>query len=601
MKRLALALTLAVLLISSCGIHKKIEFLKANPAQTQLAIGKDDPPPEIPILKEYRDTLEFIGPDGRKVTIMNAVKDENGEMVANDIIDAAVVVARFRNVAERHGSVDLRFDIIVPSSMLDDRWQIRLNPMLTAMGSDMPLDSILITGSEFRRLQLKGYQRYERFIESINTDSMAFVNLREYEIFLRRAYPFGVSDDEALEHYTNSLRVKINEWKKENIGLAFSSLVKMPFIKEGIRLDTIVTAQDGKVIYTYSQHLDVPQGLTKADISMSGAIYDRASKVLEIPPSEPITFYISSLGTLLEDTERYLIKVVERRAEANSVCWIDFAQGSAEIDTAMGRNASEIGRIQANLASLMEDEEYDVDSLVVTASCSPEGSYNYNETLARRRSESIAAYFREMTSLQIKARSIPENWEMLSKAVIDDSRISSSGKEEIMAALLEPLPDKREEALSRISDYEYLRSEIYPFLRTVEFDFYLHRKGMVKDTMLTQEPDTVYRNGLRAIREKDYQRAVTLLRPYRDINSAIAFCLMDYNASAMDVLEDLEATDKVEYMKAVISSRLGDDASAAQHYLNACTMNPSFVHRGNLDPEISRLIQKYDLTNKLLL
>ena len=59
-----------------------------------------------------RDTIRVTGPDGREVYIMNAVLDEEtGEMVATERLDAAVVTARFSNVAERGGKVDLKFRI----------------------------------------------------------------------------------------------------------------------------------------------------------------------------------------------------------------------------------------------------------------------------------------------------------------------------------------------------------------------------------------------------------------------------------------------------------------------------------------------------------
>ena len=47
-----------------------------------------------------------------EVLIMDAVKDdESGEMVITDRIKAVVVEAKFRNVAERNGFVDIAFDI----------------------------------------------------------------------------------------------------------------------------------------------------------------------------------------------------------------------------------------------------------------------------------------------------------------------------------------------------------------------------------------------------------------------------------------------------------------------------------------------------------
>jgi hypothetical protein len=101
--------------------------------------------------------------------------------------------------------------------------------------------------------------------------------------------------------------------------------------------------------------------------------------------------------------------------------------------------------------------------------------------------------------------------------------------------------------------------------------------------------------GIDAIKERDYKTAVTLLRPYKDYNTAVAYCAMDYNASAMEILRDLPRTEQVEYMLAILYSREGDDQNAVQHYMNAVHLNRSYIFRGNLDPEISVLIKKYGL------
>ena len=54
-------------------------------------------------------------------------------------------------------------------------------------------------------------------------------------------------------------------------------------------------------------------------------------------------------------------------------------------------------------------------------------------------------------------------------------------------------------------------------------------------------------------------------------------------------------TDKVLYLLAILYSRRGDDRKAVESYLKACRLNPAFVHRGNLDPEIAGLIRRYGL------
>ena len=55
---------------------------------------------------------------------------------------------------------------------------------------------------------------------------------------------------------------------------------------------------------------------------------------------------------------------------------------------------------------------------------------------------------------------------------------------------------------------------------------------------------------------------------------------------------------RLEVLMNLLYSRMGEYRTAADHYLTACSMNPSFVHRGNLDPEISALIEMFGLNRE---
>ena len=327
----------------------------------------------------------------------------------------------------------------------------------------------------------------------------------------------------------------------------------------------------------------------------------------------------------MDGTPRYKKQIISRRVEANTACYIDFEQGSDVILEDLSNNRFEMSRIKRNLGSLIENKDFDLDSIVVTASCSPEGSLAHNTRLSQRRSESVSRYFSQFiqayrdslheemlehiyfdgaedpretqTDIKFISRSNPENWRMLDVLVADsDSLLADQKRDYADICRIEDL-DARENELSKRPYYRFMREILYPRLRTVKFDFHLHRKGMVKDTLQTTVLDEEYMAGVHAIRERDYETAIRILRPYKDYNAAVAFCAMDYNASALDILEALPETDQVHYLLAVIYGRQGRDEEAVEHYLKACRMTPSYIHRGNLDPEISELIKRYNLTN----
>jgi tetratricopeptide (TPR) repeat protein len=192
-------------------------------------------------------------------------------------------------------------------------------------------------------------------------------------------------------------------------------------------------------------------------------------------------------------------------------------------------------------------------------------------------------------------RSNGENWKMLDRLVERDTTLTDDQKESYRNLSSQPDIDTRERAMQGKSYYRHLREHLYPRLRTVRFDFHLHRKGMVKDTVHTTVLDTAYMNGVQAIRDRDYDRALTSLRSYNDYNTAIAYLCMDYNASALQILEKLEKNAQVNYMLAVLYSRRGDEQKAVECYVRSCSQDPTYIHRGNLDPEISVLIRRYGL------
>ena len=648
MKRSILHL-LAALALAGCSPLSHVRQLREGQVTAQLILGQEEPLPELDLGKPlHRDTLVVKDPEGNPVLIMKAVKDENGEMVATDVLEAARVTARFRNVAERHGKIDLKFDIVVPGKMQDSKWQLRFYPDMFVQEDSLRLESVYITGADYRKAQLRGYQQYDRFIRSIITDTTLFVDMRNLELFLKRNIPqlyqlkcdttvvsdeqflshFGVSEQQAIDHYTDMFARRRNEYRKSRSGRMYAKYVKVPIEKEGLRLDTVLQSVNGDFIYQYTQTITTRPRLRKVDIVLSGDVYESDRRIYSMKRSSPLTFYISSLSAFTDETERYLTSIHERRASANTACYVDFAQGRSDIDLSLGNNRKEMGRIRDNITELLENRQFDLDSIVIAASASPEGALSANISLSQRRAAAVADFFDAYVrhyrdslrrnsfsvtvgedgsqqtirgqngSIPFRSRSNGENWEMLSLLVDQDTLLSAQARTSYSRHLAVLDPDLRENALQREPYYTYLREKLYPRLRTVKFDFFLHRKGMIKDTVHTTELDTVYMKGVAALKERDYKQALEFLRPYRDYNTAIAYVSLDFNASAMDILKDLERTPQVNYMLAVVHARNGDDQAAVQCYLDACEADRSFVFRGNLDPEISALVKRYGLDKR---
>lgn len=648
-----LILFFGVMLVAvGCGIlpKNKIGRIQDGSVAASLALSRNEIEEERKIIAiPKKDTIRVKDDDGRELILMNAVQDESGEMVAHDVINAAVITARFRNVAERHGYIDLKFEIVVPKDMQDYKWQLRFHPEMYILEDSTRLESVLVTGDLYRKAQLRGYEQYEKYLQSIINGS--FVDERSLKIFIARHVPelykfatdtsyvsdmefetaFGVSQREIIDHYTDKWRKGLNDMKRARKDYMFDRYVKVPIQTENIRLDTVMRSINGDFVYNYVQTIKTRPKLRKADIVLWGEIYESDRRLYLMPRTEPLTFYISSMSTLLDPKEKYITKTIYRKAAANTNSYIDFQQGRSNVDVNLGENAKELSRIHKNIFDILGNTKFNVDSIVVVASASPEGAVAKNNSLSAERAASVAAYFKQevdayrdsirreggfmvsvgdggrervgrlkvnVSDIHFNSRSAGENWDMLASLVDRDSTITQEQKQGFLKFFEIHDLDAREAALQKEPYYRYLRESVYPKLRTVRLDFYLSRKNMQKDEIETTELDTVYMKGVQLLRDRDYKEALEYLRDYKDYNTAICYVSLDYNASAMSILQDLEKTPAVNYMLAVLYARNNDDQKAVQHFLDACREDHSYVFRGNLDPEIHILIERYGLNKQ---
>ncbi len=634
--------------VLSCGGPAKVNDIKQRNLSASLNLPEESDVPELEYWQAKRDTIVVQDESGRDVLIMKAIRDdETGEMVANDVLQAAIVTARFRNVPERRGKVDLQFQITVPKDLQDSKWQLRFFPDMFILEDSIRLEPVVITGKDYRKAQLKGYQQYERFLSKIVTDTTKFVDVKQLEIFLERNLPdvyafktnnedvtdevfysyFGVTQQQAIDYYTDKFASRRNKKRIRDREKMFRKYVKAPIVSEGIRLDTVMQNIDGDFVYNYVQTINTRKKLRKVDIKLSGDIYEQDRKVYTVPRSEPLTFYISSLSTFTDLSEHYLKRVIERRAQANASYRIEFARGRSDIQLDLADNYEQIGFVKDNLTDLLNNEVFDLDSIVVVANASPEGSWSVNGQLSKRRGDAVVRYFEDFMKdyrkqltreggfsvdeeghiitpkwnvphIRFVTRSVPENWDLLDRMVREDVRLTEDQKERYFSHADIRDKDQREARMKGDDYYSFVADSLYPRLRVVDFAFHLVRKGMTKDTVQTTELDTRYMEGVELLKDMEYEEAVKILGPYQDYNAAVAYMAAERNASALLILENLERTAQVDYLLAILYSRTGKEQQAVQCYMDACRKEPSFVHRGNLDPEISALIKLYGLNRQ---
>lgn len=330
-------------------------------------------------------------------------------------------------------------------------------------------------------------------------------------------------------------------------------------------------------------------------LTLHGAVVALDGSRYDLPPLDTLRYHISSMLSFADTTTRYMTKIIEKYAVVNDRNYLSFRVNDTRIIDTLGDNAAQIARIESLMEDLIEQREFHVDSIVLTASASPEGGYAQNERLARGRAaalkQRLGRRFGRQVDTLLCVRWVAEDWDELARLIAADGTIA---ERDAILSLLRTVGnlDRREAELRRRFPKQYrdIRERLYPLLRAVNFKYDLRRVGMVKDTIHTTAPDTLYARGVELLNEREYNGALRILRPYEDRNTAVAMLSLGHDEQAYEVLCRLKEEATVEYLKAVACARMGRVEEGKAAFRRACELQPNFEYRGNLDPEIRELI-----------
>ena len=496
-----------------------------------------------PALKIERDSNRFY--------LVPTEVQENGERIMAMQIQEVTIRATTRTLPERLGKVTIDFVIDMPRQLQGTCRSIAVIPYLHKYGEAHPLQDITIRGGLFSRVQDRDYWQYNKYLHVFNPSEIG-------------------------------------------AGRAFARFVKYPY-SEGSRLDSIVQ-HPGHISYYYSQEVPTDETSKTMLVTLQGWVMALDESYYKLPPSDTLTYHVSSMLSFADTTTRYKIKIIEKYAAVQDRNYIQFRLNDTHVLDSLGRNAAELDKIRTRMAGLIGQREFFVDSIVLTASASPEGRYARNSTLAQGRAHALKGYLRKCIGPQVdtlmQIRWIAEDWHELTTRIRSDENLQH--RAEILKLIdTDSDPDRRERTIRELypQDYQYLKESVYPSLRAVTMRYDLRRVGMVKDTIHTREVDTAYMRGINLLQKRKYAKALYILNDYRDRNTVITLLSLGYDAQALEMLNGLERSHTTEYLKAVACARLGRKTEGREHFLKACELDERMLFRGNLDPEIAELLK----------
>ena len=530
-----------------CSVAGRLQRQQATARLAQLTRAErqerqQDSRPQV--VKLQRDSNTFY------LAPVDTLAD--GERVMALQIEQVTVVAKMRSIPERNGRVVLDFIVTLPKQLLGKSRSVVITPILHKPDESVALEDLVIRGGRFSLLQERDYWQYETYVERFRPDTVG-----------REA--------------------------------AFNRFVKFPY-PEDVRLDSLVEGRS-TVTYYYSQEVKTDETSKKMLVTLQGQVLAVDDSAYCLPPSDTLSYVVSSMISFVDTVPRYRIKVIDKFVTVEDRNYIQFFVGDTRVVDTLGDNRRQLDKITGLMRQIVEQQEFYVDTITLTAASSPEGDYAFNDRLSPGRAAALKRYlvrrYGKSIDTMLIVRWAAEDWTELTNRIRTDREIGN--RDAILELIAEEKnPDRREQAIRQqfSKEYAYIRSVIYPQLRAVNFRYNLRRKGMVKDTIHTTELDTTYTRGVELLQKRKYAKALYILNDYNDRNTVVAHLSLDHNERAMELLATMPKDAVTEYLRAIACSRLGRKAEGRKHFLEACRLDGRMEYRGNLDPEIAELLKQ---------
>jgi len=530
-----------------CSVAGRLQRQQATAGLAQLTRAERQERQQdsrLQVVKLQRDSNTFF------LALVDTLAD--GERVMALQIEQVTVVAKMRSIPERNGRVVLDFIVTLPKQLLGKSRSVVITPILHKPDESVALEDLMIRGGRFSLLQERDYWQYETYVERFRPDTVG-----------REA--------------------------------AFNRFVKFPY-PEDVRLDSLVEGRS-TVTYYYSQAVKTDETSKKMLVTLQGQVLAVDDSAYRLPPSDTLSYVVSSMLSFVDTVPRYRIKVIDKFVTVEDRNYIQFFVGDTRVVDTLGDNRRQLDKIAGLMRRIVEQQEFYVDTITLTAASSPEGAYAFNDRLSQGRAAALKRYlvrrYGRSIDTMLTVRWVAEDWAELTNRIRTDREIvNRDAILELIAA--EKNPDRREQAirLRFPKEYAYIRSVIYPQLRAVNFRYNLRRKGMVKDTIHTTELDTAYARGVELLQKRKYAKALYILNDYNDRNTVVAHLSLDHNERAMELLATMPKDAVTEYLRAIACSRLGRKEEGRRHFLEACRLDERMEYRGNLDPEIAELLKQ---------
>lgn len=425
-------------------------------------------------------------------------------------------------VSENAGKVNFSFVIKVPQTLIDDRWRVLLTPKVIVNDSIRVLESISLVGKEFKALQQKQYDEYDKFIKDLIVADKAFIDKS------------GVDKD--IKHYQGRYFGIAN--KERNLFLAYEDW-KLKWEQDRIKKNIDVRVRQNELY----------QELSRKALERRYAAYMKGVDTVGI-----VGYYEDLYSKQISRNKKYRMQEEMVISDVPKK-YRDFFVNGTKLEDLKNYN------VTSSDSLLFTSTNIKVKDLA-------ENSYLQNSTEEIKKSmirfprdESVKMEFEGLSGSNftyLYSAELPMQEGMSNFNLVLDARILAIDR----SIWTNPRTDMLNYRVASLADY-------------ADWSFV----PQVGDTLQ-------YKKGLQALKERKYKDAMELLKGFYDVNVAITYACGGQAQEALFMLEGMKRSALGDYMKSILYARLQQYEAAVDFLLKVCNENPVYASKALSDSDV---------------
>ena len=332
--------------------------------------------PEVEDVERAVEQIHRISMNGGRDSafLAEVERDSIGEVtMKGGAVPTVYVVAKSKTVAERNGEIALDFIIGIPATLQNSTWGLSLTPVIENNGTEEALQPLSIRGELFSEVQKRQYWQMNKYLNRILGDTTE----------LSSTVSLAAKYYEAYNRYLGNDKKRL----AEKLETTYKETISFPYLSDP-RLDSVLLRK-GELRYYYTQRYRPTKNTHRLHLYFRGHVdaIDRSQYALA--NSDTLTYTVTSMLSLLDNEPRYMLKVIDKYVEVRDRNYITFPVGRANVIDTMGQNHVQLAKIERLMDTLINQYEFFVDSITITASSSPDGSMTTNNRIAGERARAI--------------------------------------------------------------------------------------------------------------------------------------------------------------------------------------------------------------------